>query len=170
MSAGDEKVNTACNALGEAAWGFGWGLGAPLTVLPLLIQRLGGSQVEIGLIAAIAAGGTLAPQIFSSLFLQRGVGRKWFLIIYHWAVMLPPWLGIAAVVFFLGSSNAPAARGRCFSRELRGPVHRRHMYLRIQHGLLHAHPRTGVGGTQPGSIARRRLPSVCPVAEGPQLP
>jgi len=107
----DEKRNTACNALGEAAWGFGWGLGTPLTVLPLLVQRLGGSQVEIGLIAAIAAGGTLVPQIFSSLFLQRGVGRKWFLIIYHWAVMLPPWLGIAAVVFFLGSANAPAARG-----------------------------------------------------------
>ena len=110
MAISKEKLNISCNAIGEGGWALGAGLGSALTVLPLLIIRLGGSSIEVGLIAAIWAACQLFPQIFSSILLQRGVGRKWFILIYHWIVFTAPWLGMAAVVFWLSSSNPLATR------------------------------------------------------------
>jgi hypothetical protein len=71
-----QSANVARNALGEGLWGFGWNLAPQFAVLPLLATRMGGSTLEIGLLATIGAAGTLVPQILSSLVLQTATGRK----------------------------------------------------------------------------------------------
>lgn len=111
MAKNQEERNIWCNAIGEGGWAFGAGLGSALTVLPLLIkEKLGGTSLEVGLIAAIWASCQMFPQIFSTLWLQRGTGRKRFLIIYHWIVFTVPWLGMAASIFWLSGSHPLATR------------------------------------------------------------
>jgi len=106
MARNQERLNIWGNGIGEGVWAFGAGLGSAITVLPLLIKgRLGGTNLEVGLIAAIWAACQMFPQIFSSMLIQRGVGRKWFLLIYHWIVFTIPWLGMAAAIFWLSGTN-----------------------------------------------------------------
>ena len=45
-----ERRDTRHNAAGEGLWGLCMGVVAPLTVMPLLIRRLGGGGVEVGLV------------------------------------------------------------------------------------------------------------------------
>lgn len=104
-----ERRNMACNALGESLWGLGWGLATPLTVLPLLVRRMGGGEVEVGLIATASTACVLLPQVLSSLLLQRGEGKKRLLLIYHLAVMVPLWAGLGLAAL-LASSHPGAAR------------------------------------------------------------
>lgn len=111
MSASDlEKRNVAWNALGEALWNFGGGLAAPLTVLPLLIRRLGGGNVEVGLVYTVASAGVLFPQVLSALIVQRGQGRKRFLLVYHWVLLIPLWAAIGAVLLFAEPTSPRSAR------------------------------------------------------------
>lgn len=112
---GLEKRNILYNALGESLWGFSFGLAAPLTVMPLLVERLGGSKVEIGLIASLVAACTLLPQIASTFLVQRGEGRKRFLILYHWVVMIPPWAAMGVVMLFLAEERPFLARMLLFA-------------------------------------------------------
>ena len=101
------RTNIRSNALGEGLWGFGWNLAPRITVLPLLVQSLGGSTFEIGLLATIATAGTLVPQILTSFVVQTGVGKKRFLILFHLFVLIPPWafMGLATLGAF-GMSQA----------------------------------------------------------------
>ncbi|MBN1809330.1 MAG: MFS transporter [Planctomycetes bacterium] len=103
-------ANILCNAFGEGLWGIGMNLAPALTVLAFVITRLGGSKLEVGLLSAAAAAGYLFPQIIGSLFLQSGAGRKWFLIKYHFFVMMPPWALMGAVILLFGENRPVAAR------------------------------------------------------------
>jgi MFS family permease len=105
-----DRRNIACNAAGEGLWGYGWNLAAPLTVLPLLVERLGGTTFEIGLLASISTAGALFPQVLSPFILQTGRGKKRFLILYHLFVLLPPWLLMGVSPLVLYGISAPAAR------------------------------------------------------------
>lgn len=101
-----DRKNIVFNSLGEGMWGFGWGLVPTLTVLPLLVDRLGGSKIEIGLIATIASICVLTPQVVSTLLLQTGEGRKRFVINYHWFAMIPPWI-VMGLAVLLAAPRSP---------------------------------------------------------------
>jgi MFS family permease len=105
-----ETRNIVFSGFGEGLWGFGATLASFVTVLPLLIEKLGGSKVEIGLVGAIAAVCVLLPQGLSSLVLQHGRGRKRFLIVWHLVVMVPLWAGVGLATLFLGQDRPLAAR------------------------------------------------------------
>lgn len=105
-----EKRNIVCNAAGEGLWGFGAALGSFVTVLPLLIKKMGGGNIEVGLLGTTAAVCILVPQGLSSLVLQHGRGRKRFLIAWHFTVMIPLWAGVGLATLFLGSERPFAAR------------------------------------------------------------
>ncbi|MBN1676695.1 MAG: MFS transporter [Kiritimatiellae bacterium] len=98
------------NAAGEALWGFGGNLAAPLTVLTLVVARLGGGNFEIGLLNAIGAAGILFPQLLSTLVLQRGTGRRTYLIRFHYLAILPPWVLIGLLLLLVG--DGPSLAGR----------------------------------------------------------
>jgi len=98
-----ERRDTRHNACGEGLWGLGMGVVAPLTVMPLLIRRLGGGGVEVGLVYSIASAGFMLLQPVGMLFCREGAGKKRFLLAYHWVLALPAYVGIAAAMMFLGA-------------------------------------------------------------------
>ena len=105
-----DRRNIVCNTAGEGLWGFGWSIAAPLTVFPILIQRLGGGAFEVGILAAIVSAGAILPQIFGSLVFRTGQGRKRFLINIHLYVVAPPWMLMGLVMLFISGSNPKLAR------------------------------------------------------------
>jgi hypothetical protein len=105
-----ERANFALNAAGESLWGLGWFLAAPLTVMPLLVARLGGGELEVGLVQTLLAAGTLLPQALAPFLMSGGVGRKRFLLVYHLIVFTPLWLGIAVALRYVAPASPLAAR------------------------------------------------------------
>ena len=106
----DERRNAVIYATGEGCWGLSLGFVAPLTVLPLIIARLGGTPIEIGLLFGIATAGFLIPQPLGMIFLQHGAGKKRFLILYHFFTVLPAIFGIAAVIYYLSDTDPVLSR------------------------------------------------------------
>jgi MFS family permease len=78
------------------------GLVAPLTVLPLLIRLLGGSNVEIGFVYAMATAGFLLTQPIGMLLTTHGGGKRNLLLLYQAANVLPLFAAIAALIWALG--------------------------------------------------------------------
>jgi len=105
-----ERRNLVCNTVGEGLWGLGAGLASQLTVLPLLIKRLGGGEEEVGLLSAVGSAGVLLPQVASAFVFPGGQGRKWFLIIYHLAAIVPSWTLIGVGTLVLSREHQLAAR------------------------------------------------------------
>ena len=105
-----DRHNLIYHTFGEGLWGFGWNLAAPLTVLPLLIRSLGGNSIEVGLLAAVASAGSLLPQILGSFFLQSGVGKKRFLVSYHYIFVIPQWFLICGVIMLAAATKPVLAR------------------------------------------------------------
>ena len=105
-----ERKNVACNTFGEGLWGFGWTILGPLTVLPVLIRRLGGGSFEVGILAALVSAGSLLPQLLGSLLIQTGQGKKKFLLSYHLYAIAPPWLLLGFITLFLSGTRPALAR------------------------------------------------------------
>ncbi len=101
-------------AIGEGVWGLGMGLIAPLTVMPLLIQALGGGPLEIGLIYGIATAGFLPLQPIGTLIWKHGGGKRNVILFYHILTALPLFALMAAVTWFL----APREDVRTLARVL----------------------------------------------------
>jgi MFS family permease len=123
------RRNFALNVLDGAVFAFGMSLASRTTVLPLFVQKLGGSNVAIGMIPVLWMIGFNLPQLFIAnharqvrskkrLVLQTGLFQRipWLLLavltlVFLWR--LPPGWGLA--VFFLlyglaafgGSLNLP---------------------------------------------------------------
>jgi hypothetical protein len=85
---------------------FGTAFIDPFMVLPVFIIRLGGSELIVGLISAIAGGGWYLPQIFISRIAES---RRYLINLYRGTAVLRilGWLGVAASVCLLD----PARRG-----------------------------------------------------------
>ena len=106
----DERRNAIVYASGEGIWGLGMGLVAPMTVLPLMVKALGGGAVEVGLLYGVATAGFLLTQPIGMVLFQHGTGRKRFLILYHFAIVPPISLAIAAVIFFFSPGRPALSR------------------------------------------------------------
>ena len=105
-----DRKNALLNAVGEGFWGFGGNLVAPLTVLALLITRLGGSKLEVGLLSTIGAAAILFPPLAASFIMQRAAGKKRFLILYHTIFLFPPWALMGVLIIFLAENHPLASR------------------------------------------------------------
>jgi len=62
--AGGGSRNFLAALCDAAGWGLGMGLISHNTILPLLVQQLGGGAVAVGLIPALMYGGWLLPGVF----------------------------------------------------------------------------------------------------------
>ena len=96
-----ERKDARRAAIGEGVWGLGMGLMAPLTVMPLLIQRLGGGPVEIGLVCGTVTAGFLLSQPIGTLIWKHGGGKRNTILAYHIITSLPMFAAMAAVIWFL---------------------------------------------------------------------
>ncbi len=105
-----ERRNAARYGLGEGIWGLGSGLVSLLTVLPLLLRRLGATPVELGILFAMGNGGILLTQVLGTYLFQHGRGKKRFLVRAHLFIVLPYCAVTGAVVFFLSESHPALAR------------------------------------------------------------
>ena len=107
-----ERKDAVNVALGESLWGLGLGLGAPLTVFPLLLTQLGAGPLELGVFTGLATAGLLLTQPLGILFFSHGGSHKRFLITYHAWVSVPCFLAMAAVIQFLGARPGEEAVAR----------------------------------------------------------
>jgi MFS family permease len=105
-----DRKNAFVYAIGEGAWGFGANLAAPLTVLALLITRLGGSKIEVGLLSTIASAAILFPPLAASFLMQKGAGKKRFLILYHIYLQTPIFGLMGVIILFLARNHPVATR------------------------------------------------------------
>ncbi len=107
-----ERKDAARLAFAEGFWGLGWGLVAPLTVLPLLIRFLGGGPVEIGLLYGVATAGYLLTQPIGMLISQHGGAKRRFIVLYHIPIVLPVFAAMGLTVWFLGPRQEAHALAR----------------------------------------------------------
>jgi MFS family permease len=105
-----DRKNALINAVGEGFWGFGGNLVAPLTVLALLITRLGGSKLEVGLLSTIGAAAILFPPLAASFVMQKAAGKRKFLILYHIYLLFPFWVLMGVIILFLAKNHPFASR------------------------------------------------------------
>ena len=106
-----ERRNAVKCVVGEGLFGTGMGFVAPMTVLVLLLDSLGASNVEVGVIGALCTGGWVLLQPLGLLLFGRHKRTKRFLVGWSLAVAVPAYLAMGLIVYFLGPSS-PRACGR----------------------------------------------------------
>lgn len=94
------KWNFAANVCDGALFSLALSLVSQQTLLPVLVKKMGGSNVAVGLIPVLWTAGFNFPQIFVANFAQRFDRKKNFVLITALAQRIP-WLLLAVIVFFL---------------------------------------------------------------------
>ncbi|MFH1708033.1 MAG: MFS transporter [Planctomycetota bacterium] len=94
------KRNIICNGIGESLWGLVVGLVATQTVFVVLFRHYGASATMIGALAAIETAMFLLPQVAGNYFFSSPRRRKERLLIFHWAVVIPPMFAIGILSWF----------------------------------------------------------------------
>jgi MFS family permease len=105
-----ERANAFRCAACDGTHGSGMGLVAALTVLPLLMNRLGAGKVELGLLAAVATAGFVVGQPFGVLLLGRRRRTKRFFIRWVLSLWVPVHLAMAGAIWFLSRSHPSLCR------------------------------------------------------------
>lgn len=105
----DERHNVRRCVFGEGMFGVGIGFLSSVSVLPLLLKRLGASEIEIGLVGSIFWAGWVLLQPLGLLLFGRRRRTKRFLIPWSACCSVPTYLAMGAVVYFL----APASPRLC---------------------------------------------------------
>jgi len=106
----EERSNALKAVAGEGLFGTGMGFLSAVSVLPLLIRSLHGSQIEVGLIGSIFWAGWLVLQPLSFFLFGRRRRTKRFLVPWSFAFAVPTYLAIGAVVYFLGPRQPALCR------------------------------------------------------------
>ncbi len=88
------RHNFAINVLDGAVFAFGMSLASRTTVLPVFVQKLGGSNVAIGLLSVIWALGFNLPQIIIANRARQAPSKKRF-VLQTGLIQRLPWLGLA---------------------------------------------------------------------------
>ena len=102
------KFNFTVGMLDGGLYGVGIGFGSFITILPLFISRMTDSALLIGLIPAIHGAGWQLPQLLTAGYTSRAKRIKPLVL---WATIHErvPYLGLAAVAFFLARLPIPLA-------------------------------------------------------------
>ena len=115
------RWNFTLNVLDGAFFSFGLSFASAATVLPVFVQRLGGSDVAVGLIPVVWALGLNLPQLLIANHAQQVRSKKGLLLATALVQRLP-WLLLAVGTFLIvggGEPRRPASR--CSSRRSRSP-------------------------------------------------
>lgn len=108
MSERDYRWNFFVNSIDYAFFSLGMTLGSISTLFPLLARNLGASNVEIGLIPAVANLGWGIPAILGAKYAERA-RRKLDLVLKVTLGERLPYLFMALVCFFVAARNAKLA-------------------------------------------------------------
>ena len=100
LSRRDYLFNFLVDALDYSFFTLGMSFGSTITLLPLLAQRLGASNLEIGLIPAITYLGWSFPALWGAK-VSGGLERKLPFILRFTLLERLPYLGMALLAFFL---------------------------------------------------------------------
>lgn len=102
------KFNFAIGMLDGGLYGIGIGFGSFIAILPLFVSRMTDSALLIGLIPAIHGAGWQLPQLLTAGSVSRARRIKPLVL---WATIHErvPYLGLAAVAFFLARLPASTA-------------------------------------------------------------
>lgn len=95
------KFNFIIGLLDGGLFGIGIGFGSFTTVLPLFVSRMTDSALLIGLIPAIHGAGWQLPQLLTAGWVLRAKRVKPLLLLATIHERLP-FLGLAAIAFFIG--------------------------------------------------------------------
>ncbi len=109
---GDQPLvrNAALNVFGEAAWGFGYAVIAPATVLMSLLHQHGAGERAAGVIGAIE-GGAMMLQVAGPYIFPSRRRRKQHILAWHFATMLPFLYIMGLIAAFCGGSGGGSGGG-----------------------------------------------------------
>ena len=97
-------------ALCEVFWGLGASLVASATVLTILLRRCGADERIIGAIPAVEAAGFLVPQFLGAFIFNSRRKRKWHMVAWHIAAIIPFWGLMGLLAAWAGHWPATAVR------------------------------------------------------------
>jgi MFS family permease len=97
-----EKANAARCTLAHVVFGFGTGMIEALTVLPLLLERLGASKLVLGLAWGLATAGWLLLEPLAAFVFGRRPRSKRFLVPWGILFTVPFFLGMGLAIRFVG--------------------------------------------------------------------
>lgn len=92
--------NFAANVCDGALFSLALSLVSQQTLLPVLVKKIGGNNIAVGLLPVLWTAGFNFPQIFIANFAQR-FGRKKNLVLITALAQRVPWLLLAVIAFFL---------------------------------------------------------------------
>ena len=101
----DERWNFCVNSGDIAFITLGLSLVSRETVIPLLVSRLTGSQVAVGLVPMVYTGFYLLPQIFVANYFERLALKKPFLMLVSALGERLPYLLIGVALFLFGAAH-----------------------------------------------------------------
>jgi len=99
-----ERWNFCVNCVDIALITLGLSLVSRETVIPVLVSRLTGSQVAVGVVPMIYTGCYLLPQVFVANYFERLSLKKPFLMVVSSLGERLPYLLIGVIVFFFGAA------------------------------------------------------------------
>jgi MFS family permease len=109
------RWNFTLNVLDGAFYSFGLSFASATTVLPVFVQRLGGSDVAVGMIPVVWAVGLNLPQLLIANHAQQ-VRSKKRLLLTTALIQRLPWLLLAAGTFlFVGGASPTVGLGLFFT-------------------------------------------------------
>jgi MFS family permease len=108
------RYNFLVNMLDGAYFGLGIGFGSFGTIVTLFVSRLTHSAILIGLIPAIHAVGWQLPQLFTAGWVSRQRKLK-PMVLWLTTQERIPFLGLAAIAWFLPGLGAPVALALTFA-------------------------------------------------------
>ncbi len=94
------KWNLLANLMDGALYAFGMSFVALNTVLPVLVEKIGGSNIAIGLITVVWTLGFNFPQIFVANYVQKYEPKKRLMLATSIGQRIP-WLLLGLICFFL---------------------------------------------------------------------
>ena len=100
------RFNFTCNLFDGALYGFAMSLISMVTVFPVLVKKVGGSNLAVGLIPVIWIIGFNFPQILIANYASRQPYKKPLMLKTAFIQRLP-WFVLSFVVFFLLTRVTP---------------------------------------------------------------
>ncbi|MGB9682862.1 MAG: MFS transporter [bacterium] len=104
LSERQNKINFILGFTQSGLWGLALTFSSITTVIPAFLQKLGASNIEIGLIPSLVNLGFTFPSILSAPIVERTNSVKRFVITVTWLERLP-YLFLAILSFSIGLSN-----------------------------------------------------------------